>query len=251
MFWAIRLFVSVVEKGVLVLNYSAAIEDLRQRARRSRRSRLYIAVGLICLISIAVVAVYISTQTSEYSYRRLGEKISLNAIRDPGIFLRKSSDLLEKIYPDSLVEMGRKMDGEEVRSEKFSPEDRSAYMRELERLVSFYERAQTAYAKQALVQDKQAGWTDAISSMAFTFGAIAISILLFQTGVSFIRYYSQLAELYDSQASALLAANDDPDKFVSFFQILSPSSVTFGKTPLSMYEKAFDALAVARDRPAK
>jgi hypothetical protein len=197
------------------------------------------------------VAVYTSSQSGEYSYRRLGEKISLNAIRDPGIFLRKSNDLLEKIYPDSLVEMGRKMDGEDVRSESFTADDRSSYMRELERLVSFYERTQTAYAKQALVQDKQAGWTDAISSLAFTFGAIAISILLFQTGVSFIRYYSQLAELYDSQASALLAANDDPDKFISFSQILSPSSVTFGKTPLSLYEKVFDTLAAARDRPGK
>lgn len=200
------------------MSYSAAIEDLRGRAKRSRRSRLYIAVGLICLINFAVVAVYTSSQSSEYSYRRLGEKISMNAIRDPGIFIRKSSDLLEKIYPDSLVEMGRGMDGEEVRKEKFTSEDRSAYMRELERLVSFYERAQTAYAKQVLVQDKQVGWTDAISSVAFTFGAIAISILLFQTGISFIRYYSQLAELYDSQASALLAANNDPDKFISFFK---------------------------------
>lgn len=233
------------------MSYSAAIEDLRQRAQRARRSRLYVAFGLVFLISFSVVAVYTSSQVSEYSYRRLGEKISLNAIRDPGIFLRKSSDLLEKIYPDSLVEMGREMDGEEIRAGNFTSDDRSAYMRELERLVSFYERAQTAYAKQALLQDKQTGWTDAISSVAFTFGAIAISILLFQTGVSFIRYYSQLAELYDSQASALLAANDDPDKFVSFSQVLSPSSVTFGKTPLSMYEKAFDALAAARERPGK
>ncbi|QTD30997.1 hypothetical protein [Pseudomonas fluorescens] len=233
------------------MSYSAAIEDLKQRAQRARRSRLYIAFGLVFLISFSVVAVFTSSQISEYSYRRLGEKISLNAIRDPGIFLRKSSDLLEKIYPDGLIDMGRKMDGEEVKVGNFTSDDRSAYMRELERLVSFYERAQTAYAKQALLQDKQAGWTDAISSVAFTFGAIAISILLFQTGVSFIRYYSQLAELYDSQASALLAANDDPDKFVSFSQVLSPSSVTFGKTPLSMYEKAFDALATARDRPGK
>lgn len=233
------------------MSYSAAIEDLRKRARRSRSSRLYIAIGLICLISFAVVAVYNSSQSSEHSYRRLGEKISMNAIRDPGIFIRKSSDLLEKIYPDSLVEMGRGMDGEEVRNEKFTSEDRVAYMRELERLVSFYERAQTAYAKQVLVQDKQVGWTDAISSVAFTFGAIAISILLFQTGISFIRYYSQLAELYDSQASALLAANNDPDRFISFFQMLSPSSVTFGKTPLSMYEKAFDALVGVRERPVK
>lgn len=233
------------------MSYSAAIEDLKKRAQRARRSRLYIAFGLVFLIGFSVVAVFTSSQISEYSYRRLGEKISLNAIRDPGIFLRKSSDLLEKIYPDGLVDMGRKMDGEEVKVGNFTSDARSAYMRELERLVSFYERAQTAYAKQALLQDKQAGWTDAISSVAFTFGAIAISILLFQTGVSFIRYYSQLAELYDSQASALLAANDDPDKFVSFSQVLSPSSVTFGKTPLSMYEKAFDALAAARERPGK
>jgi len=240
-----------ISEKVLALNYVAAIEDLRRRGRRSRLARFYIAVGMIGLICFAVAAVYTSTQYNSYSFRALGEKISLGKMRDPGIFLRKSNDLLEKIYPDSVVALGRKIDGEEATDEKFAADERLAYMQEVERLVTFYERAQTAYAKQILVQEKQMDWTDSVSSIAFTFGAIAISILLFQTGVSFIRYYSQLAELYDSQASALLASNNDPEKFIKFSEILSPSAVTFGKPPLSVYERTFDAIAAIRDRPTK
>ncbi|UCR85462.1 hypothetical protein [Pseudomonas chlororaphis] len=242
---------SALSEEVKSLSYVAAIEDLRKRAKRSRVARSYIAAGLIGLMCFAVVAVYNSSQYETYSYRALGEKISLNKMRDPGIFLRKSNDLLEELYPDSVVILGRKIDGEDIKDENFTVDERSAYMYELERLVTFYERAQTAYAKQVLAQEKQMDWTASVSSMAFTFGAIAISILLFQTGVSFIRYYSQLAELYDSQASALLASNNDPERFVKFSEMLSPSAVTFGKPPLSVYERAFDAIAAIRERPVK
>lgn len=231
-------------------DYTAAIEDLKRRARRSRTARLYIALGLLILMSLAVAAVFSSSQTRTYSLRELGEKISFNKMRDPGLFLRKSNDLLEKIYPDSIINMGRRMDGEDVKEESFTMDERAAYMRELEQLVNFYERTQTAYSKQPFVQETPE-WTSSVSSMAFTFGAIAVSILLFQTAVSFIRYYSQLAELYDSQASALLAANNDPEKFVKYSEMLSPSVVSFGKPPVSVYERAFEAIASIRGKETK
>ncbi|WP_206076422.1 hypothetical protein, partial [Pseudomonas viridiflava] len=64
-------------------------------------------------------------------------------------------------------------------------------------------------------------------------------------------YYSQLAELYDSQASALLAANNDPEKFVKYSEMLSPSVVSFGKPPVSVYERAFEAIASIRGKETK
>lgn len=230
--------------------YTAAIEDLKRRAKRSRTARLYIALGLLILMSLAVAAVFSSSQTRTYSLRELGEKISFNKMRDPGLFLRKSNDLLEKIYPDSIINMGRRMDGEDFKEESFTMDERTAYMSELEQLVNFYERTQTAYSKQPFVPETPE-WTSSVSSMAFTFGAIAVSILLFQTAVSFIRYYSQLAELYDSQASALLAANNDPEKFVKYSEMLSPSVVSFGKPPVSVYERAFEAIASIRGKETK
>ncbi|WP_147477951.1 hypothetical protein [Pseudomonas savastanoi] len=232
------------------LDNTAAVEDLKRRAKQSRRARLCIALGLLILMSLAVAAVFSSSQAKTYSLSTLAEKISFNKMRDPGLFLRKSNDLLEKIYPDSIINMGRRMDGEDVKEEKFTSDERAAYMLELEQLVKFYERTQTAYSKQPFVQETP-DWTSSVSSMAFTFGAIAISILLFQTAVSFIRYYSQLAELYDSQASALLAANNDPEKFVKYSEILSPSAVNFGKPPVSVYERAFEAIASIRGKETK
>ncbi|WP_144964344.1 MULTISPECIES: hypothetical protein [Gammaproteobacteria] len=240
----------IVTEPNATLDYAAAIKDLKRRANRSRTARLFIALGLLILMSIAVAAVFSSSQNEIYSLRTLGEKISFNKMRDPGLFLRKSNDLLEKVYPDDIINMGRRMDGENVKEENFTIDERSAYMRELEQLVSFYERTQTAYSKQPFTQETP-DWTSSVSSMAFTFGAIAISILLFQTAVSFIRYYSQLAELYDSQASALLAANNDLEKFVKYSEMLSPSVVSFGKPPLSVYERAFEAIASIRGSAAK
>lgn len=231
-------------------DYTAAIEDLKRKAKRSRIARLYIAVGLLILMSFAVAAVFSSSQTRIHSLGALGEKISFNKMRDPGLFLRKSNDLLEKIYPDSIINLGKRLDGEDVKEEKFTADERAAYMRELEQLVKFYESTQTAYSKQPFAQQTP-DWTSSVSSMAFTFGAIAVSILLFQTAVSFIRYYSQLAELYDSQASALLAADNDLEKFVKYSEMLSPSAVSFGKPPVSVYERAFEAIASIRGKETK
>lgn len=58
-----------------------------------------------------------------------------------------------------------------------------------------------------------------------------------------MRYYARLAEFYDAQADALLASGNDPALAIEFLEKFSPASIDFGKAPVSIYEKALDAVA--------
>jgi hypothetical protein len=82
-------------------------------------------------------------------------------------------------------------------------------------------------------------------------GAIGIAILLVQIFVSSMRYYARLAELYDAQADALLASGGNPVIAGEFMEKFSPLSITFGKTPTSIYEKALDTIGTVAGTAAK
>ncbi|MFJ1209027.1 hypothetical protein [Burkholderia pyrrocinia] len=60
-----------------------------------------------------------------------------------------------------------------------------------------------------------------------------------------MRYYAQLAELYDAQALALAleASNGKAEIAIKFAEHFSPNSVTFGKLPSTLYEKSLDTIA--------
>ncbi len=73
-------------------------------------------------------------------------------------------------------------------------------------------------------------------------GAIGIAILLVQIFVNAMRYYARLAEFYDAQADALLASAGNPYIATIFIDKFSPTSIDFGKTPVSIYEKALDTI---------
>jgi hypothetical protein len=51
-----------------------------------------------------------------------------------------------------------------------------------------------------------------------------------------------LAEQYDGQADALLAANGDTEKAKELLPLFVPSSIDFGKVPVSLAEKALDTV---------
>ena len=230
-------------------DFDAAIEDLKVRASRARRTRSLMVLVIFVSIVAAVSAVFSYSANNAFSYRSLAEKISNSEPRDPSIFLYTSRDLLNKAYPNDLIIMGRGMDGEEVKKAKLISEERLAYLHEVDQLVGFYERAEKAFnGKDSGSAVRGADWVSSISSVAFSFGAIALAILMLQIAISFIRYYSQLAELYDAQAGALIASDGDADRAVKFFEMFSPAPVSFGKTPLTLYERAFDALTSIKGR---
>ena len=57
-----------------------------------------------------------------------------------------------------------------------------------------------------------------------------------------MRYYARLAEFYDAQADALLASGNHSHLAIDFLDRFSPTVIDFGKTPMSIYEKALDTV---------
>ncbi|CRM87700.1 hypothetical protein [Pseudomonas sp. 22 E 5] len=238
-----------LDQGFKGFDFKAAIEDLKARALLARQTRRIIAISMFFAIFTAVTVVYFFNVGGITSYRSFAERISNSAPRDPSIFLRTSRDLLNKAYPDELVAMGKAMDGEKVKKVELMSEERLAYLHEVDRLVGLYERAEKASkAKEPESAMRGSDWVSSLSSIAFSIGAIALAILMLQVAISFLRYYSQLAELYDAQAGALIASNGNADRAVKFFEAFSPTPVSFGKTPLTLYERAFDALTSIKGR---
>jgi len=91
--------------------------------------------------------------------------------------------------------------------------------------------------------------TSTITRSVATAGAIGIAIMLIQIFVNAMRYYARLAETYSAQADALRASGGNPALAIALIDSLSPDKIDFGKTPSSLYEKAFDAIgSVAKSR---
>lgn len=89
------------------------------------------------------------------------------------------------------------------------------------------------------------------STVAFSIAAIGFVILVVQISVQFMRYYARLSELYAAQASALLASHGDTDLAIKFMDHFSPLAVDIGKTPATVYEKAFEVVAQALEASGK
>ncbi|HGY8635179.1 TPA: hypothetical protein ACNTUI_004774, partial [Escherichia coli] len=57
-----------------------------------------------------------------------------------------------------------------------------------------------------------------------------------------VRYYSRLAELYDSQRTALIASDGNVETAKILMDILSNDHVGLGKEPTTLYGKALDVI---------
>lgn len=74
---------------------------------------------------------------------------------------------------------------------------------------------------------------------------------MIQISVMFIRYHLRLGELYDAQSDALRASGGDAALAYALLQHLSPNAIEVGRTPASLYEKAFETIqAVASTKRA-
>lgn len=82
-----------------------------------------------------------------------------------------------------------------------------------------------------------------IVSAVFSAGAIGIILLLIQISMNFVRYYVRLAEAYDAQADAVRAANGEPELVSVYLKDFAVTGIEFGKAPISVYERAIDAMA--------
>ena len=81
-----------------------------------------------------------------------------------------------------------------------------------------------------------------LSTGIFSLGAVAFVILLIQIAVTFMRYHTRLAELYEAQADALRASDGNSDRAYKFMEQFSPNAIELGKMPTTIYEKALDTI---------
>ncbi|EPR6405193.1 hypothetical protein ACU72C_004710, partial [Yersinia enterocolitica] len=93
--------------------------------------------------------------------------------------------------------------------------------------------------------------TTSVATIAFSICSILLLIFLVQISVMFMRYYAQLAELYDSQALALSVSQGNTDKAIEFAKEFSPRVISIGKSPDSAYEKVFEIINKSLNRNEK
>ncbi|MBB6317320.1 hypothetical protein [Paraburkholderia tropica] len=229
-------------------NFQTAISDLRQRASKARRARTTIASAVIILVVSAAALVFLRfTQSNNRTLMNFGD-IAVSLVRNADysprqVFLRRIDNALNPVYPDPLFAIAKRLDtGKEIEAPKLSPADISGRMNDANQLLSMYERAEKAEAMEK-PQPSRAEFAPIVSTLAFSAGAVAFVILAIQIAVMFMRYYAQLAELYDGQAAALEASNGDVGVAIRFMESFSPNAVILGKSPTTLYEKSLDIIS--------
>lgn len=90
--------------------------------------------------------------------------------------------------------------------------------------------------------------TGSIVTVIYSMLSTFILIYLMQVTLTFTRYYAQLAELYESQAFALIAANGDVSVAVEIIKNFSSRDIPLGKFPASMYEKLLEIATRTADK---
>ncbi|HGM5338223.1 TPA: hypothetical protein ACKP2J_002664 [Serratia marcescens] len=90
--------------------------------------------------------------------------------------------------------------------------------------------------------------TGSIVTVIYSMLSTFILIYLMQVTLTFTRYYAQLAELYESQAFALIASNGDVAVAVEIIKNFSSRDIPLGKFPASMYEKLLEIATKSTDK---
>lgn len=227
------------------VDFSHAIASLENRASSARRSVRYLTVSLFTFIAIVFsIVIYnvfgVSNATSVvlgeafYSFNDEGKSKSYSQI-----FNERASYLFDQLR---IVES---FDQPKNGSSVVSPEmtDASKYIQEEISLgLKNLESVERIMNMRESPKDNTPVITSTISSAIFSLGGVAFVVMLIQIMVSFMRYHSRLAELYDAQADALRASNGNAELAYKFFEHFSPNSVELGKVPTTLYEKALDTI---------
>lgn len=235
-----------------VNDFSSAIDNLKGRASSARKTRSIIASVLFILSLVIFGIIYINTTSGlAKGMSDVFKKLSLNGNDniDSGIEAMYSnaintSNLLAGIASSNSNRIAKTNEPDNGKSLEASKD-------EFERMVKNLEvksRIMDSYADWKGVRYRL-GQGNIINSVTTSFATIAFSIcsilllvFLVQISVMFMRYYAQLAELYDSQSLALIVSEGNTDKAISFAKEFSPRVISIGKSPDSVYEKAFEVI---------
>lgn len=228
--------------------FTRAAEQLRKRAAWARFTRAGFGAFIALLVCSAATIVFFRLTTPSFSPKNLSElayqMISSSDHSPDFVFLRRVDGLLEEMYPNELRNVAASLEAGRapVAVHKLSADDLSEKSRQIEALINMYERASKAKAVERSSKT-DGNYTPVITTLAFSAGAITLVLLAISISVMFMRYYAQLAELYEAQAMALEASDGDRTLAVHLIKHFSPAGVPLGKTPASLYEKSVEAFA--------
>lgn len=228
------------------IDFGLSIERLELRAKRSRRRVMWLSVFLA--VSIVLVVAFLLASLSFQSANALRyNSITLEMLRsdralsvqDP--FYRHISSLMDRII------------GPE-RSQDFSPpqpEELITLNSQLDEAIGRFERIRSIVGPDQPAPADNNSLVPILTTGIFSFGVIGIIVLIINICISFIRYHSQLAELYEAQSDALKASGGSAELAYQFAEKFSPTAIVMGKAPASLYEKALDVIKEVANRNTK
>ena len=243
------------------IDFSLTVSRLEKRAvdarKRARLAIVLLVIGVFGIISILTFTLVVRGQYSNSSYIQEALLSSDESVRTriESPFVRRVTTIMNSLIGPENNYMDRIWNGNRTQNSQkidFVPptKEESANLRaELKEALSDLEKAiQIAdIGKKTSVETVEIA--PIVSTAVFSVGTVGILILMIQISVMFIRYHLRLGELYDAQADALRASGGDTALAYALFQHLSPNTIEVGKSPTTLYEKAFDAIqAVATSK---
>lgn len=234
-------------------DFTDAIDNLKKRASSARKTRSIIASVLFILSVIIFGIIYINTTSGLAKgmsdvYKQLAQNGN-NKI-DSGIEaiysnIVNASNLPETVQPTK-IDKSNNLD--KIKLLQASPDELDKLIKNVEiksRLMDSYANWKGVQYKLGQGKDDQRiinSVTTSVATIAFSICSILLLVFLVKISVMFMRYYAQLAELYDSQALALIVSEGNTNKAISFAKEFSPKVISIGKSPDSIYEKAFEMI---------
>ena len=235
-----------------VNDFSTAIDNLKRRAASARKTRSIIASVLFILSLIIFGIIYINTTSGlAKGMSDVYNKLSLN-------YNGQNDSGIETMYSNVINASNSLAKGASPTSKKIEEKNKSDKSESLQFSQDEIERMVKSIEVKSKIIDSYADWkgvryrlgggniinsvTTSVATIAFSICSILLLVFLVQISVMFMRYYAQLAELYDSQALALIVSEGNTDKAISFAKEFSPRVISIGKSPDSVYEKAFEMI---------
>ena len=196
------------------MDFSESIKALEVRAKKCRRTMLIIGTAIVLTTQVMVMLIFYQYQGSEIEFK----------------------------FKNQTIESALKERGNKLVSGIISTDANTTGMEE-ERLKTTIELLNSLGKSKGENTSQQSGFAGSLSTFAFSFGAVALMILIIQISVQFMRYYARLAELYNTQADALRVSNGDAEVAFKFMEHFSPANVELGKAPSTVYEKALETIS--------
>ncbi|MFB5745068.1 hypothetical protein ACE38U_09275 [Cedecea sp. S5-13] len=222
--------------NILENNLKNVIIDLQDRAKKARRSRLF--VGATILVMVVILTSFIAyrlTPNYDLDYQTL-TRVSMAKFgtgKDAGLLELINAELNDafKARPDKQNDISK---SSELSHKKDS-------LMNAEKMVELYSKIIVANNSTPVAQNDDT-ISNLIATIALSAGIVGFVLYLMQIAVSFIRYYSRLAELYDSQITALMASGGNVESAKILMSILSNDHINLGKEPSTLYGKALDVI---------